>query len=104
MVTENVAHFAVERDLVLVVVPKRKLSAGGGQAAGLAGLLDRWAKDNPDLYTGPPLADVTDSADNLLEVVEVITVPQRSGGSVLEAFGSLWATAVDDTVLYRVRP
>ena len=39
-----------------------------------------------------------------LALVEVITAPEPSGGSVLEAFGSLWATAYDDTVLYRLRP
>lgn len=39
-----------------------------------------------------------------LELVEIITAPELSGGSVLEAFGSLWATAYDDTVLYRLRP
>jgi hypothetical protein len=53
MVTENVAHFAAERDLVLVFVPKRKLPAGGGQGAALADLLDRWAQDHPQPYLGP---------------------------------------------------
>jgi hypothetical protein len=57
MVTENVAHFAVERDLVLVFVPKRKLPAGGGQAAALADLLARWAQDHPEPYLGPHWPD-----------------------------------------------
>lgn len=53
MVTENVAHFAAERDLVLAFVPKRKLPAGGGQATALADVLDRWAHDHPEPYLGP---------------------------------------------------
>ena len=53
MVTENVAHFAAERDLVLVFVPKRKLPAGGAQAAALADVLDRWVQDHPEPYLGP---------------------------------------------------
>ncbi len=36
VVTENVADFAAERDLVLVFVLKKNLPAGGGQAAALA--------------------------------------------------------------------
>jgi hypothetical protein len=53
MVTENVADFAAERDLVLVFVLKKSLPAGGGQAAALAELLDRWARENPEPYLGP---------------------------------------------------
>jgi hypothetical protein len=53
MVTENVADFAVERDLVLVFVRKRMLPAGGAQAAALAHLLDRWAGEHPRPYLGP---------------------------------------------------
>lgn len=53
MVTENVADFAGERDLVLVFVPKAKLPPGGGQAAALADLLHRWASATPDPYLGP---------------------------------------------------
>jgi hypothetical protein len=53
IVTENVADFAPERDLVLVFVLKRNLPAGGGQAAALARILDRWARDFPDPYLGP---------------------------------------------------
>ena len=52
LVTENVAHFAVERDLVLVFVLKKNLPAGGGQAKGLAVLLDRWTSAHTDPYRG----------------------------------------------------
>lgn len=59
MVTENVADFAAERDVVLVFVLKKNLPAGGGQAAALAKTLDRWAADHPQPYLGPhwPRAD-----------------------------------------------
>ena len=52
VVTENVADFAAERNVVLVFVLKKNLSAGGGQAAALARVLDRWAKNSPDPYLG----------------------------------------------------
>ena len=52
VVTENVADFAAERDVVLVFVLKRNPPAGGGQAAALASILDRWAHDFPDPYLG----------------------------------------------------
>jgi len=52
IVTENVADFAAERDLVLVFVLKKNLPAGGGQAAALARTLDRWDRDHPDPYLG----------------------------------------------------
>jgi hypothetical protein len=52
VVTENVADFAAERDIVLVFVLKRNLPAGGGQAAALAKILDRWAQDHPAPYLG----------------------------------------------------
>jgi hypothetical protein len=52
VVTENVADFAAERDLVLVFVLKKNLPAGGGQAAALAKILDRWDRDHPDPYLG----------------------------------------------------
>jgi hypothetical protein len=52
VVTENVADFAAERDIVLVFVLKKNLLAGGGQATALAKILDRWAKDHPDPYLG----------------------------------------------------
>jgi hypothetical protein len=53
VVTENVADFAAERDVVLVFVLKKSLPTGGGQAAALAKVLDRWAEDHPDPYLGP---------------------------------------------------
>ena len=59
IVTENVADFAAERDVVLVFVLKRNLPAGGGQAAALAEVLDRWAHANPDPYVGPHCPPVT---------------------------------------------
>jgi len=52
LVTENVADFAGEHDLVLVCVLKRKLPAGGGQAPALAQVLQRWATANPRPYIG----------------------------------------------------
>jgi streptogramin lyase len=39
-----------------------------------------------------------------LELVEVLTAPEQSSGSVTVAFGSVWATAYNDTVMYRARP
>lgn len=59
VVTENVVDFAAERDLVLVFVLKKNLPSGGGQAAALAKILDRWQKDHPDPYLGHhwPTAD-----------------------------------------------
>jgi hypothetical protein len=53
VVTENVVDFAAERDVVLVFVLKKNLPAGGGQAAALAKILDRWAQEHPDPYLGP---------------------------------------------------
>ena len=58
VVTENVADYAVERDLVLVFVLKKNLPPGGGQAAALAKALDRLAHDEPEPYRGshwPPV-------------------------------------------------
>jgi hypothetical protein len=52
VVTENVADFAAERDVVLVFVLKKNLPAGGGQAAALSRILDRWAHNSPDPYFG----------------------------------------------------
>jgi hypothetical protein len=52
VVTENVADFAAERDVVLVFVLKKHLPAGGGQAAALARVLDRWARSSPNPYLG----------------------------------------------------
>jgi len=52
VVTENVADYAAERDLVLIFVLKRNLPQGSGQAAALAKALDRWAQDHRDPYLG----------------------------------------------------
>ncbi|MGH9191104.1 MAG: DUF5615 family PIN-like protein [Acidimicrobiales bacterium] len=52
VVTENVADFADEEDLVLVVVLKRNLPSGGAQATALADVLDRWIGTDPDPYVG----------------------------------------------------
>lgn len=38
-----------------------------------------------------------------LAVVEQIAAPEPGGGSVLPAYGVLWATAYDDAALYRLR-
>ena len=53
LVTENVADFAAERDVVMVFVLKKNLPAGGAQAAALAKVLARWAQDQPEPYLGP---------------------------------------------------
>jgi hypothetical protein len=53
VVTENVADFAAERDVVLIFVLRRNLPAGGGQAPALAAVLDRWHHEHPDPYLGP---------------------------------------------------
>lgn len=53
VVTENVADFAAERDVVLVFVLKKNLPSGGAQSAALAKVLDRWAREHPDPYLGP---------------------------------------------------
>lgn len=52
VVTENVADFATELDLVIVCILKRNLPSGGAQAQALAAVLDRWAIDNPRPYIG----------------------------------------------------
>lgn len=52
VVTENVADYAEEPDLVLVCILKRNLPYGGAQAHALAALLDGWATDNPRPYIG----------------------------------------------------
>ena len=59
VVTENVADYAAERDVVLVFILKTNLPAADGQSAALAALLDNWAQDNPDPYIGQhwPRAD-----------------------------------------------
>src|SRR6516164_1393715 len=55
VVTENVADFAAERDVVLVFVLKKNLPTGGAQAAALAKVLDRWAGSSRPL-SRPSLA------------------------------------------------
>jgi hypothetical protein len=52
VVTENVADFAGERDVVLVFVLKKNLPAGGAQAPALAKILDQWSRANPEPYVG----------------------------------------------------
>lgn len=52
VVTENVADFAAEADLVLVFVLMKNLPTGSSQAAALAAVLARWADANPDPYRG----------------------------------------------------
>lgn len=53
VVTENVADFAAERDVILIFVLKKNLPAGGAQAPALAKALDQWSRANPDPYLGP---------------------------------------------------
>lgn len=53
VVTENVADYTDERDIVLVFVLKRNLRPGGPQADDLAALLASWVDANPDPYIGP---------------------------------------------------
>ena len=52
VVTENVADFAAERDVVLPFILKKHLPAGGAQAAALAAVLDRWEGEHPEPYLG----------------------------------------------------
>ena len=52
LVTENVVDFSGERDVVLVFILKRRLPAGGAQAAALADVLARWAAATPEPYIG----------------------------------------------------
>lgn len=53
LVTENVADFAGERDLVLVFLLKRHLPGGAALAAALAAVIDEWLTNNPKPYVGP---------------------------------------------------
>jgi hypothetical protein len=39
-----------------------------------------------------------------LALIQQVDAPETSEGSVLLAYGALWATAYDDAVLYRLRP
>lgn len=52
VVTENVADYASEPDVVLVFVLKRNLPTGRAQAVALARGLGRWLGDHPDPYVG----------------------------------------------------
>jgi hypothetical protein len=52
IVTENVADYAAEREVILIFVLKRNLPAGGAQALALARCLDDWSRANPDPYIG----------------------------------------------------
>lgn len=52
MVTENLADYAVEDDIVLVFVLKRHLPRGSAQPVALARLLSRWLRQHPEPYTG----------------------------------------------------
>src|ERR1039458_2844325 len=53
VVTANVADFSAASAIILVLVLRKNLPAGGGQTAALAKVLDRWAQDYPDPYLGP---------------------------------------------------
>ena len=52
LVTENVADFARETDVVLVFVLKSRLPAGRALASALARILEHWSKANPEPYVG----------------------------------------------------
>jgi hypothetical protein len=53
VVTENVADFAGEREVVLLFMLKKHLPSGSAQAGALASILDRWAQEHPEPYIGP---------------------------------------------------
>jgi len=53
IVTEKVADYTAERDVILVFIPKKNLPAGSGLAPALASCPDRWAQGNPEPYIGP---------------------------------------------------
>jgi streptogramin lyase len=57
---------------------------------------------NPLWVRTPGFLHRVDSAT--LEVVDEVVVPEESGGSVFEAFGSIWVTASDDAALFRISP
>lgn len=52
IVTENVADFAAERDVILLFVLKKNLPTGGAQAPALAKALDSWIRTNSHPYLG----------------------------------------------------
>lgn len=71
--------------------------ADPGLASGVAATADAvWARSTGDFLRRIDPATA--------RVVEDLTAPERSGGEVLVAFGSVWATAYDDDVLYRISP
>jgi hypothetical protein len=39
-----------------------------------------------------------------LAVLEELQAPEGSGGNVVAAYDSVWATAYDDAVLYQITP
>jgi hypothetical protein len=53
VVTENVADYAAERDLILVFILKGNLPPAGGQAPALAKARDRSAHYHLEPYLGP---------------------------------------------------
>jgi Domain of unknown function (DUF5615) len=63
IVTENVADYAAERDVILIFVLKRNLPAGGAQAPTLARCLDNWSRANPEPYIGPHWPSVSFSSE-----------------------------------------
>lgn len=83
VVTENVADIAAERDVVLVFVLKRNLPVGGGHAAALARILERWAHDFPDSYLGHhwPRTDLLARGRRVLDLVIVNDGGQQPYGS-----------------------
>jgi Domain of unknown function (DUF5615) len=52
VVTENVADFATEREVVMAFVLKRNLPAGTAQGPALAAVLDQWSQEFPEPYLG----------------------------------------------------
>ena len=52
LVTENVADFAHETDVVLIFVLKRTLPAGAAMASALTRALADWAEGHPEPYVG----------------------------------------------------
>jgi glutamine cyclotransferase len=76
----------------LVGVAVVHLGLGGGLHATDDAL---WARSGPFLQRVDPAT---------LAVVEEISAPEESGGSVVVAFDSVWASAYDDAVVYRLSP
>jgi glutamine cyclotransferase len=69
-----------------------------GPSGDLFGILEGEA--NPLWVRTPGFLRRVDPAT--LQVVDEVVIPEESGGSVVVAFGSVWATAYDDAVLYRI--